>query len=269
MLQARCLNCGSPLQGKYCTDCGQRASTRRFSVRTLRDEDFWEQNFSFTRGLPRTLLQLPYRPGYVAMDYLAGKRRQYFPFVGLLLLLIAADVVLRGYLDLPPSEMMDARYGIGMEGVETRSLGKVLLSYFKIVQLFIIPVMAWWLWLLFRGTGYNFWEWIVACSLLVAAQIWVALPMVLVANAMSANSTQLFLLSGGKFLAYLVTVLFMLQVTRAHYPKGWPRGWRILVGVLVVYLVTKITLVAGIFVIHFLETGNWNITTGDDFMINM
>jgi hypothetical protein len=80
----KCLNCGLGFVGSYCPDCGQSASTTRFT---------WHEIWHHTThalahvdsGAFFTLIQLVKAPGHTIRDYLDGKRRPYFnPFTLLL-----------------------------------------------------------------------------------------------------------------------------------------------------------------------------------------
>ncbi|HEV8445893.1 MAG TPA: DUF3667 domain-containing protein [Gemmatimonadaceae bacterium] len=71
-----CLNCGEPLHGAFCSNCGQRAVPPRPSLRELLGEAFAE--FSGWDGkLAATLRLLVTRPGQLTVDFLDGKRARY------------------------------------------------------------------------------------------------------------------------------------------------------------------------------------------------
>lgn len=73
-----CLNCGATLVGKYCHQCGQKASTketdykfRKFLVSYISRIYLWHPK------IPRTLYALLTKPGYVINEYIAGKHMTY------------------------------------------------------------------------------------------------------------------------------------------------------------------------------------------------
>ena len=73
-----CLNCGTKLDGQYCGNCGQRATSRLISVwELLRDAvgDLLELD----SRLWRTLVPLVIRPGQLTRDYLEGRRARVMP----------------------------------------------------------------------------------------------------------------------------------------------------------------------------------------------
>jgi len=74
---ANCENCGTPLQGHFCHECGQsiHSPTRNFGHAVEEVfESFWHLDGRVFRTL-RDLLS----PGKVARDYLAGHRVRYLP----------------------------------------------------------------------------------------------------------------------------------------------------------------------------------------------
>ena len=73
-----CLNCGAPLAGQYCGQCGQRASSRFISIWELIRDAFGDL-FELDSRLWRTLLPLLARPGKLTKDYLEGRRARYMP----------------------------------------------------------------------------------------------------------------------------------------------------------------------------------------------
>jgi len=72
----RCLNCQSPLQGPYCSECGQRAENPRRLVIGL-VQDVIVDTLSIDSKLARTLSMLFLRPASLARDYLDGRRVRY------------------------------------------------------------------------------------------------------------------------------------------------------------------------------------------------
>ncbi len=70
---ARCRNCGEPLTGRYCARCGQRASEVTASLRALA-RDFADEYLNVDSKVPRSILALLFRPGYLTREYLQGRR---------------------------------------------------------------------------------------------------------------------------------------------------------------------------------------------------
>jgi hypothetical protein len=92
---ATCANCGAPLHGHYCHDCGQSADHRHRSILHLIWEAL-EATFELDGRLWRTLPALFFRPGKLARDYIDGRVARHVPpfrtfLVALLLFIFAAE----------------------------------------------------------------------------------------------------------------------------------------------------------------------------------
>jgi hypothetical protein len=75
---ARCLNCGTPLNGPFCYYCGQPDKNfMRFFPVLLRE--FMEDFLEFDSRFMRTMKPLLFIPGKLTRDYLDGKRFRYTP----------------------------------------------------------------------------------------------------------------------------------------------------------------------------------------------
>ncbi len=74
----RCLNCGFPLRGQYCGQCGQRATSRLISLWELIRDAFGDL-FELDSRLWRTLAPLLGRPGRLTREYLEGRRARFMP----------------------------------------------------------------------------------------------------------------------------------------------------------------------------------------------
>jgi len=73
-----CLNCGTALDGQYCGNCGQRATSRLISVWELLRDAFGDL-LELDSRLWRTLIPLTIRPGQLTRDYLEGRRARFMP----------------------------------------------------------------------------------------------------------------------------------------------------------------------------------------------
>lgn len=73
-----CANCGTPLTGEFCWNCGQRAKEPRRIVIGL-VQDVIVETMSIDGKLARTIATLFLRPGRLAQEYIAGKRVKYSP----------------------------------------------------------------------------------------------------------------------------------------------------------------------------------------------
>ncbi len=74
--EENCLNCGLPLMGKYCAECGQKAF--------LHKDSFWHMTlhfvgdyFHYDSKFWTTLKTLFTKPGLATLEYIHGKRAKY------------------------------------------------------------------------------------------------------------------------------------------------------------------------------------------------
>ena len=73
---ADCLNCGSPLTGPFCANCGQRDVPPYPSVKELAVDAFWELS-GWDGRFASTVRALIRRPGMLTVEFLQGRRARY------------------------------------------------------------------------------------------------------------------------------------------------------------------------------------------------
>src|SRR5689334_17205611 len=72
-----CKNCEGSFEGKFCSNCGQKADIHRITLKHLFHELFHAITHA-DKGILLLAKDLLTRPGYVAREYLDGKRKKYF-----------------------------------------------------------------------------------------------------------------------------------------------------------------------------------------------
>ncbi|MBC6996509.1 DUF3667 domain-containing protein [Neolewinella lacunae] len=161
--EVHCLNCGTTFRGEFCPACGQRANTRRFTAGYLFSRDFLEETFNFDRGFLRTVKELLTRPGYLVADYLAGKRKRYFNFLGLLLILLAIEALLSSLGYNSVAAVMQESLGASLQNsknfvpLTVEDVEEVLRNQ-KLIFLIVVPLTALLHRLILKRLGYNFLE---------------------------------------------------------------------------------------------------------------
>jgi len=86
--EKNCLNCGTRLNGPYCSACGQKAHIHR-SVRAF-FQALVQGLFNFEGKIWRTLPMLAWRPGEMTRRYIAGERARFISPVALYLFTVFA-----------------------------------------------------------------------------------------------------------------------------------------------------------------------------------
>ena len=71
-----CANCGAPMHGPYCYACGQ---PEKGMIRQLASvmSDVLDTIFNIDSRVFRSLVPLYFRPGYLTLEYFAGRRVRY------------------------------------------------------------------------------------------------------------------------------------------------------------------------------------------------
>ncbi len=84
--ESACLNCGTPLVGRHCHECGQAAHVHK----TLRAffHDLLHGVFHFEGKIWRTLPLLAWNPGRLTREYVAGRRASYVSPIALFLFVV-------------------------------------------------------------------------------------------------------------------------------------------------------------------------------------
>jgi hypothetical protein len=92
---AVCASCGRPLAGEnYCSSCGEEVlDARKLTLRYFLTHTVLHEILSFDGKIWRTLKLLLFRPGFLALEYAAGRRRPYVGPVRVLLVAIIAYVL--------------------------------------------------------------------------------------------------------------------------------------------------------------------------------
>lgn len=91
----KCKNCGSVVSGKFCSECGQRTDTKRFTAMNM-IHDFMHGFLHIDNVLGLTLKKLLTNPGKTLRDYLYGKRIRYAnPFTMILVFGALTSLLMR------------------------------------------------------------------------------------------------------------------------------------------------------------------------------
>lgn len=78
--EPQCLNCGALVTGNFCAECGQEAGDRIVPVQHLL-QDVFEEFLKWDAKILGTLAMLLFRPGFLTVEFIAGRRARYLaPF---------------------------------------------------------------------------------------------------------------------------------------------------------------------------------------------
>jgi len=201
-----CLNCETPLQGKYCHACGQKASTHRISFKKFIEHDLMHGIFHLDRGLLFTLKALFFIPGHAARSYLDGKRVKHYNIFALFIIIITVKMILDSHT------VSNSLITTNNEALDEK-VNQYLRNYYKIIYLFFIPILALFSSLFFGRLRYNFTEHMVAAAFVLTSGLICATFLSLIGYFTHDHD---FVLYG--FLASILYLMFpYYQLAKNHY----------------------------------------------------
>jgi hypothetical protein len=132
----QCLNCEQVVSGNYCQNCGQKSNTHAITLKHFFFHDIIHGVFHLEKGILFTLKETFTRPGQAALDYIHGKRVNYYNVFGLALMLIALNILTVHYNHgiNPPSVSKNTNEGI--------QLMNFLSNNVKIILFGFVPLLA-------------------------------------------------------------------------------------------------------------------------------
>ena len=259
MHPTNCLNCGTILTADdhFCPTCGQKTNTHRFTISHILHEFF----HSFThadKSFLGMIADLAVKPGTVAKEFVAGKRKKYFsPFTFFILsigILVFSSHLFKAVqeeravdpkvLAQMPNEAAKKYY---MNLVHRTNEGMEFMSKrLNTVAMLVLPFYAFLSWIFFRKRGYNYSEMLVAFMLF---QSFVSLVMaVLVIPWIARYKDQSIVL----YIFIAVLLLMSVYVGAAQYKfLGFKNGWMFLVTSLVALLGYVLVFVIMVLVIFY------------------
>lgn len=174
-----CKNCEAPLQGNYCSNCGQSAHLHPITVKQVL-HDFIHAFTHADKGFLLTIKALSLRPGIVAREYIDGKRKKYFNPLSFLVLTMAVSAYLSyasGYFESFRNQSVQettqttpkpGKTELNLHMRATVEGAKIVIDHGKLIGLVLIaPLMAGLSWFFFRKQRYGYAEHFVLQSYLI------------------------------------------------------------------------------------------------------
>jgi hypothetical protein len=113
-----CANCGTPLMGHYCHECGQQGHLHNRLGHLL--HEFVEGIAHFDGRLWRTLPLLAWRPGRLSRDWIEGKRARYVAPLHIFLFALFLMFTIPTFVHYPNSGLVKVNGVPVAEGKEAR-----------------------------------------------------------------------------------------------------------------------------------------------------
>lgn len=94
-----CLNCSTPTDKNYCSNCGQKTHTHRITLQHFLLHDLLHGIWHLEKGILFTIKETFTRPGQAALDYIGGKRIRYYNVFYLALLVVGLNLLLSHFYE--------------------------------------------------------------------------------------------------------------------------------------------------------------------------
>ena len=163
-----CLNCGADFEGAFCPHCGQYWRVQRVTARSILDLIVTNIT-SINAKMPRTILDLFYRPGYLIADYLRGRRKNYSNPFSLIFVLAALFLILDQYAMQDNVREASIEYSNAIGEGLNKSLGtedhqydsnqytpellNLIYDHLGLFSILMIPMLTLPFWLAYRKKG--------------------------------------------------------------------------------------------------------------------
>ena len=227
-----CKNCGTPLEARYCPECGQRDIDLERPLPELLGEALRE-TLDVDGRAARTLWTLIRRPGLLTSEYLAGRRRRYSPpfrlylIISLLFFVLTAWVAGQGIL-LDEGQTLE---------VDAAGQARLFADYVPRLMFILLPVFALFLKVAFRQRLY--FDHLIHALHLHSA-LFIVLMLMLHLERVAAQSVMAMIVQLALF-AYLLAffIISVRHVYRVSWPMATVKSFAIMLGYM--------ALVAGVF----------------------
>ena len=143
--QIVCKNCGSEQVAEFCSNCGQKTITKRFTTRSFFLK--FLSAFNFERGFFYTMKLLFTNPGKVVNGYLSGKTKSYYNPLNYLFITAGVGAALAVWLGIFDAniENVNEVFGVGADK-NAVNVQKKFMEHFKqyinIVSITMLPFMS-------------------------------------------------------------------------------------------------------------------------------
>ncbi len=254
-----CKNCTHEFEGKFCPKCGQKAKTKRITIKQVFN-DARQHFIHFDQGFLYTMRELLLRPGHSIREYIEGKRVKHIKPVKFMFWAAAISFLIFHFIGLDKDMMQKITAQQGATNPIGQQLSQKIFQVFSdhpaIMMFSMIPLMAMWSWLLFRRKGYNFAEHIVLNTFLMgelSLATVITSPVSKLINSVSTTTLPMTLFSVGIWVVYFSWAYgqFFQQRKISTWLKG---GLAILLGyLLMIIFISILTIVVVVFFRHQLE----------------
>ncbi len=155
----KCLSCNSEVENNFCPFCGQKSSTKRFSMKHFVIHDFIHGVFHLDKGFLFTVKELVIRPGHSVREYIQGKRVDHFNYFTGFILLLAVGHFIGNYSQITGDQLF--------EDGKMSGFHKVAKDFAKFILLATVPFYAFASYCVFKKAKLNYIEHLVMAMYLM------------------------------------------------------------------------------------------------------
>lgn len=200
-----CKNCSHTFEGNFCSNCGQKTTTKRLDWQYVYDE----LKYTFlhvNNGLLFTAKQLYIRPGVMVREFIEGKRVKHYKPILMVFVLAGIMGLALHYLKL---EKLVSNYNSGNPEVTAKTF-RWISSHYTIVELLLLPIISLASWITYRKWGYNYIENVIINSFATSQRLLFSIATFPILYLLQDKS--LFLKNIIQFPEYLLTIWMYWQL---------------------------------------------------------
>lgn len=176
MTKTNCLNCGKKLTDAFCSGCGQKADTHRISFKNFIFHDVLHGTFHIEKGMLFTAKQSLVRPGKAALEYISGKRKQYYNVFLLILIIFGLLLFFRHFLNelfiLQGEDVVQEKRYLNEA---SKKMDELFSQKSKIITLLFVPFTALNSYILFRRKQLNLAEHFIIAGMILLGMLLLSL----------------------------------------------------------------------------------------------
>lgn len=245
--QNTCLNCGQIVITNFCENCGQRASTKRFTIHQLISNDFLVAFFSLEKGFFHTLKSLFTRPGHFVREYVEGKRVSYFHFLTFLLLVLGVYIFLDEFSSIKLSQLITSP---DTDTSLLESYEVINKEYPRLLILILLPFTSLITYFWFKKAKYNFAEHMIINVFKSSGEFIILMSL----SVLTIFYTNLEVLKPLYSLLTILLIIYSIWFYFQYFSPIYKNKWKLFFRVLFAYISLQISI--GILVLFILGIVN-------------
>jgi hypothetical protein len=230
-LSITCKNCQTTFEGKFCSNCSQRADTHRFTLKHFGHEVFHALTHT-DKGIFFLIKELFISPGKVAQEFNSGFRKKYFNPFTFLLIITAVQVFItkktsfslelansaKAFTEqfVPQNKTVNDQKKYEEINQKTDKQVSTATENTKLLMILFIPLLSFLTWVFFKKSGYNYSENLVF-NVLVNGELSLFFLLFTVVPFLILPSFVLLWLMIG----FVITIIYSLCAYKQFYKQHW------------------------------------------------